>query len=109
MSIPMKIHRHCLPLCRVQILVKDVEDNKLRRRPESWRLACQALVEQSVIVLTRPQVRLAELDKKKAAALAEALPAGPTTWPVVEGADDAEEGAEQETAADSAATPSDEG
>ena len=86
-----------------------VEDNKLRRRPESWRLACQALVEQSVIVLTRPQVRLAELDKKKAAARAEALPAGPTSWPVNESADEAEEGSEQKTETDSPATPSDEG
>ena len=86
-----------------------VEDNKLRRRPESWRLACQALVEQSVIVLTRPQVRFAELDKKKAAARSEALPAGPTSWPVVESPDEVEEGSEQETATDSPATPSDEG
>ena len=86
-----------------------VEDNKLRRRPESWRLACQALVEQSVIVLTRPQVRLAEMDKKKAAACAEVLPAGPTAWPVDESANDSEERSEQETATDSPATPSDEG
>jgi ferredoxin len=86
-----------------------VEDNKLRRRPESWRLACQALVEQSVIVLTRPQVRLAELDRKKAAACAEALPAGPMSWPIEEGADEAEEGSAQENAVDSPATPSDEG
>ena len=34
------------------------EDNKLRRRPQDWRLACQALVERSVLILTRPQVRL---------------------------------------------------
>ena len=32
-----------------------VEDQKLRRRPEDWRLACQALVQESVAVLTRPQ------------------------------------------------------
>ena len=86
-----------------------VEDNKLRRRPESWRLACQALVEQSVIVLTRPQVRLAELEKKKTAACAAALPTGPTAWPVVESEDDAEEGSEQESDAGLPATPSDEG
>ena len=85
-----------------------VEDTKLRRRPESWRLACQALVEQSLIVLTRPQVRLADLDKKKAAARSEALPAGPIAWPVIEGADEAGEDSEQGTAADSPATPSDE-
>ena len=86
-----------------------VEDSKLRRRPESWRLACQALVEQSVIVLTRPQVRLADLDKKKVAARTAPLPVGPTAWPVTESEDEAEEGSEQETAGDAPATPSDEG
>ena len=37
-----------------------VEEQKLRRRPQSWRLACQTLVQQSVLVLTRqalPMVR----------------------------------------------------
>ena len=62
-----------------------------------------------MIVLTRPQVRLAELDRKKAAACAEALPAGPMSWPIEEGADEAEEGSAQENAVDSPATPSDEG
>ena len=33
-----------------------VEEQKLRRRPPSWRLACQALVLESLVVLTRPQV-----------------------------------------------------
>jgi len=61
-----------------------VEEQKLRRRPESWRLACQALVQQSVMVLTRPQVGLADAEAKVAAAKAEPLPAGPTAWPVVE-------------------------
>ena len=66
-------------------------------------------MEQSVIVLTRPQVRLAELEKKKTAACAAALPTGPTAWPVVESEDEAEEGSEQENVADSPVTPSDEG
>jgi ferredoxin len=35
-----------------------VEDLKLRRRPSTWRLACQALVQRSLVVLTRPQVGL---------------------------------------------------
>ena len=35
-----------------------VEEAKLRRRPQEWRLACQALVDRSLLVLTRPQVRL---------------------------------------------------
>ncbi len=86
-----------------------VEDNKLRRRPESWRLACQSLVEKSVIILTRPQVRFPELDKTKAAALSAPLPAGPTAWPVEEFIEDKDEGDEQDSEMDSPATPDDEG
>lgn len=59
-----------------------VEDLKLRRRPESWRLACQALVEQSVLVITRPQERLADRDARIEAARATELPSGPMAWPV---------------------------
>jgi ferredoxin len=58
-----------------------VEDQKLRRRPQNWRLACQALVQQSLVVLTRPQVGMASKDDAMAAALAQPLPAGPTAWP----------------------------
>ena len=58
-----------------------VEDQKLRRRPEQWRLACQALVQQSLVVLSRPQVGLADRDALVAQALAEPLPLGPTAWP----------------------------
>jgi len=58
-----------------------VEEQKLRRRPQQWRLACQALVQQSVVVLTRPQIGLADKDNALAAALARPLPAGPTEWP----------------------------
>ena len=66
-----------------------VEEQKLRRRPQSWRLACQALVQQSILVLTRPQVGLADADQRIAVATAAPLPAGPTAWPVVErGSDD---------------------
>ena len=60
-----------------------VEDQKLRRRPEGWRLACQALVQQSLVVLTRPQVGLADKAGQLEQALATPLPAGPTSWPVV--------------------------
>ena len=59
-----------------------VEDQKLRRRPQSWRLACQSLVNASVLVLTKPQAGLGDADQKIAAAKAEPLPAGPTSWPV---------------------------
>jgi ferredoxin len=58
-----------------------VEDQKLRRRPQTWRLACQTLVQQSLVVLTRPQVGLADREALLARALAEPLPPGPTAWP----------------------------
>ena len=83
-----------------------VEEQKLMRRPEGWRLACQALVQHSVLVLTRPQVGLADKDNLIGAARAEPLPAGPTAWPVVESEepddDDSEEGAD---AAQTASAP----
>lgn len=58
-----------------------VEDQKLRRRPQNWRLACQALVQESLVVLTRPQVGLADKGKRLDSAMAQPLPAGPTSWP----------------------------
>jgi len=58
-----------------------VEEQKLRRRPQTWRLACQALVQESLVVLTRPQVGLADRESAFAHALAEPLPAGPVAWP----------------------------
>lgn len=58
-----------------------VEDQKLRRRPGNWRLACQALVQQSLVVITRPQVGLADKERRVAAAMASPLPPGPTSWP----------------------------
>ena len=33
----------------------EVERQKLKNRPSNWRLACQTLVMESVIVLTKPQ------------------------------------------------------
>ena len=58
-----------------------VEERKLRGRPQTWRLACQSLVEQSLVVLTRPQLGMGNREAALAAALAEPLPAGPTAWP----------------------------
>ena len=55
-----------------------VEEQKLRRRPQSWRLACQSLVQQSLLVLTRPQVGFGDAEAKIAAAKATVLPPGPT-------------------------------
>ena len=59
-----------------------VEDAKLRRRPQDWRLACQSLVERSVLIVTRPQVRLPDAEARLAAARQAPLPDGPTAWPV---------------------------
>jgi len=71
-----------------------VEDQKLRRRPQTWRLACQAMVQESVLVLTRPQVGMADQEALVAAAQAQPLPPGPTAWPAppVEEGDDDEDG-----------------
>jgi hypothetical protein len=67
-----------------------VEDQKLRRRPQNWRLACQALVQDSLLVLTRPQVGLADQDALVESALARPLPPGPTAWPVPPEQEDAD-------------------
>ena len=89
-----------------------VEDSKLRRRPQEWRLACQALVEKSVMVLTRPQIRLPDAETRLAAARQALLPVGPTAWPA---APDQELESEDEPAGeppfekDSAATADEEG
>ena len=58
-----------------------VEVQKLRRRPQGWRLACQALVQQSLAVVTRPQGGLADRDALLAEALSRPLPPGPLAWP----------------------------
>ncbi|TGH20345.1 MAG: 2Fe-2S iron-sulfur cluster binding domain-containing protein [Aphanocapsa feldmannii 277cI] len=56
----------------------ETECKLLRRRPQAWRLACQAMVEQSVAVVTRPQTALKERDALVDEALARELPAGTT-------------------------------
>ncbi|MFZ4805109.1 MAG: 2Fe-2S iron-sulfur cluster-binding protein [Synechococcus lacustris] len=53
-----------------------VEIKKLRRRPETWRLACQVLVLDSVAVLTRPQAGRGELEAQLETARLEPLPEG---------------------------------
>jgi ferredoxin len=75
-----------------------VEEQKLRRRPQSWRLACQSLVQQSLLVLTRPQVGFGDAEAKIAAAKATVLPPGPTAWPVQETEADADAAGDTETA-----------
>lgn len=89
-----------------------VEEAKLRRRPDSWRLACQALVERSVVILTRPQVSMGDQRRRIEAALSAPLPLGPTAWPVVDSADDDEDGDGEvepnQSSPDAPATPDDE-
>jgi ferredoxin len=58
-----------------------VEVQKLKRRPQSWRLACQALVQKSLLVITRPQVGLGDRESVLALARSQPLPEGPTAWP----------------------------
>ncbi|MFN9547774.1 MAG: 2Fe-2S iron-sulfur cluster-binding protein [Cyanobacteriota bacterium] len=58
-----------------------VEAQKLRRRPQSWRLACQSLVQRSLVVLTRPQAGLANAQETWEKVLQQALPPGPMAWP----------------------------
>ena len=77
-----------------------VEDQKLRRRPQSWRLACQALVQQSIVVVTRPQVGLGDSAQRIATAKTNPLPAGPTAWPAPPAAEEDEENAATEASAD---------
>ncbi|MEB3157008.1 MAG: ferredoxin [Cyanobacteriota bacterium] len=60
-----------------------VETQKLKRRPTSWRLACQSLVQRSLVVLTRPQSGLPNSEEAWAKTLLQPLPAGPLAWPEV--------------------------
>jgi len=58
-----------------------VETQKLKRRPQSWRLACQSLVQRSLVVLTRPQSGLPNAEAAWEQVLQNPLPAGPIDWP----------------------------
>ena len=51
-----------------------VEEEKLKNRPENWRLACQTLVKSSVIILTKPQSPPSDLDKLKKVSQNKKLP-----------------------------------
>jgi len=80
-----------------------VEEQKLRRRPSTWRLACQALVQRSLVVLTRPQVGLSDREAVLARALEMPLPPGPLAWPepeLQEGDPEAEGGEIDSTTSD---------
>jgi ferredoxin len=84
-----------------------VEIQKLKRRPQSWRLACQALVQRSLVVLTRPQSGLADGQQAWDQALQQPLAPGPMAWPEIEDASTPEEGVAGSEA--SATTTTDEG
>ena len=73
-----------------------VEERKLRGRPQSWRLACQSLVEHSLLVVTRPQVGLQDRERVIDEALSKPLPVGPTAWPEVAEPEPLEEDAADE-------------
>lgn len=62
-----------------------VEIQKLRRRPQSWRLACQSLVQRSLVVLTRPQTGLPNGEAAWEQVLQQPLPPGPVAWPEAPG------------------------
>ncbi|MFN9623647.1 MAG: 2Fe-2S iron-sulfur cluster-binding protein [Cyanobacteriota bacterium] len=73
-----------------------VESQKLRRRPQSWRLACQSLVQRSLVVLSRPQTGLSNEEEAWAQALQQPLPPGPLAWPEVDGDDAGDAGGLEE-------------
>ena len=52
----------------------EVEKIKLKRRPQTWRLACQVIIKSSAIILTRPQVNFPNSKKLIEAALDAELP-----------------------------------
>jgi ferredoxin len=79
-----------------------VEELKLRRRPSTWRLACQALVQRSLVVLTRPQVGLSDREGIMARALETPLPPGPLAWPEPELQAELGEGEVESTTSDEA-------
>jgi ferredoxin len=84
-----------------------VESQKLRRRPKTWRLACQTLVQQSLLVLTRPQTRLPDAEALLADARSRPLPEGPLSWPARTDEEEAQEESESSAAAaDSGVEPS---
>ncbi len=42
-----------------------VEEEKLKNRPENWRLACQTLIKSSTVILTKPQSPPSNLEELK--------------------------------------------
>ena len=42
-----------------------VEEEKLKNRPDNWRLACQTLIKSSAVILTKPQSPPSNLEDLK--------------------------------------------
>ena len=51
-----------------------VEEEKLKSRPENWRLACQTLIKSSSVILTKPQSPPSNLKDLKTFAETQKLP-----------------------------------
>ena len=51
-----------------------VEEDKLKNRPDNWRLACQTLINSSAVILTKPQSPPSNLKDLKESAENKKLP-----------------------------------
>ena len=51
-----------------------VEEEKLRNRPDNWRLACQTLIKSSAVILTKPQSPPSNLNELKESSVNKKLP-----------------------------------
>ena len=51
-----------------------VEEEKLKNRPDNWRLACQTLVRSSAVILTKPQSPPSNIKDLKESAKNKKLP-----------------------------------
>jgi len=51
-----------------------VEEEKLKNRPENWRLACQSLIKSSAVILTKPQSPPSNLEDLKISSENKKLP-----------------------------------
>ena len=51
-----------------------VEEEKLKNRPENWRLACQTLIQSSAVILTKPQSPPSNLEELRESSENKKLP-----------------------------------
>ena len=52
----------------------EVEEEKLKNRPDNWRLACQTLIKSSAVILTKPQSPPSNLNDLKESVKNKKLP-----------------------------------